>query len=932
MIKLFVLLILSFHTASYAEDSLSFSNSDYLELRKVLNVKKNKFTLSEINQLIKELALKKDLTVAKVVFDGKNLKLDLKESSIKQSVEINGNQALTSDEVLSTLGIVPGQKVDKALLEKNIPTLKEKYDSLGLKKVSIQWREQSDNSKLLYIIDINEGTTAILSEIVVLSNNSFLNNHIRYRLDNLLKQKIDKTLIKNIEMTVSDILVENRFLDAQIEKISPIYNKDRTQARLVITIQPTTTYEFLFYGNNSFSSGNLLMSLDLDKNFLNYIKNQKLILKKIEDYYRDAGFARVEIQNKNFYFEKLNKYVLRFEIKEGPRIRIKDVEVTGKISRNPSYYRDIFYKIIADYKHSTYYVEDNIKNTVEQLVSQLKDEGYLRAEKVSLDYQFPTPDSVVVQVQINENILTQIRNITFNGISHFTSSQLYDVIELQPNSPLNLTKLYNSFSQLKSFYQKNGYLEFEVLSPPEKIVKYVDDFEFADVTYNLKEGPQIHIKDVQVRGNTFTKSEVAIREVNLTPGDVLTSDKVNDSVIFLERTQLFSRAQINTSDPNTSISDRSVFIDVQEKNPGLLASGLGVSNERGITLRSYLGLSYRNIAGTGRGISGRADVKYYLDPFIHYPENRVVLGYYEPYLFFNRLRARISLEREQQVFDVDRDLNAVTIQERNEVNFLIEKQINRRLKFIWHFWDLSYLSTFDKETNKTKSKITVANIGPAIEWDRRDDIFVPKSGSFSVAQIEYSNPTFGSTHDEKNYIDFVKLTAGHINYMPLTPSKRWVLVNEIRGGYVDNLSDRPESGIPGARLFFLGGRSTLRGYDLRDNERVPSLLEVCGPSCTSITDFKVHTSSHFYLTKNEIRFPLTGDNLGGLIFYDGGAVFIKDVNILDHYRDTAGFGLRYITPIGAFTGEIGFKLDKKKASANYHNENAFTIHFSMGTF
>ena len=190
----------------------------------------------------------------------------------------------------------------------------------------------------------------------------------------------------------------------------------------------------------------------------------------------------------------------------------------------------------------------------------------------------------------------------------------------------------------------------------------------------------------------------------------------------------------------------------------------------------------------------------------------------------------------------------------------------------------------------------------------------------------------GSTKDQDNYIDFVKLTAGHINYTPLSPSKRWVLVNEVRGGFVDNLSNRPESGVPGARLFFLGGRSTLRGYDLRYNERVPSLKEVCGPACESISDFKVSTSSHFYLTKNEIRFPFSGDNFGGLIFYDGGAVFINGFDIKDHYRDTAGFGFRYITPIGAFTGEIGFKLDKKKESANYQNENAFTIHFSMGTF
>ncbi len=927
---IFVILISFMFSLAFGEDALRFSEADFREIRKFTNVKKNQFTLAELNQLIKEIATKKDLTVAKINFENGLLKLDLKEATIQQGIEINGNQAITRNEILSLLEVQEGKRVDKALIERNLTKLNDRYEAIGLKKVSIQLREQTENAKIVYFIDINEGTTAIIKEVAVLSNNSFLNNHIRYKLSSFLKQKIDKSVIKNIEMMVAEILVQNRYLDAKISKISPVYNANRTEARMVITIETTATYEFLFYGNATFSSGNILTYLDLDKNFLNYVKNQKLILKKIEDYYRAAGFAKVEVGNKIHFYEKMNKYVLQFNIKEGPRIRIKAVEVSGKISRNPSYYADLFYANLSENKHSGYFVEESISKATDQLILQLKDEGYLRAEKISLDYKFLNAEAVIIQLQISENILTQIRNITFTGLKNFTSSQLYDVIDLKPNSPLNLVKLYNSYNELKSFYQKNGYLEFEITSPPEKLVKYVENFEFADIVYEFREGPQIRIKDVKVRGNTFTKDKVAIRELDLTQGEVLTSEKINDSIVFLERTQLFSRAQINTSDNNTDVSERSVFVDVQEKNPGLLASGLGVSNERGVTLRSYLGISYQNLAGTGRGVSTRGDVKYSLDPNIRYPEHRIVVGFYEPYLFFNRLRARVSIEREQQVLDTFDDF--VSIQERNEVNFLIEKQINRRLKLIWHLWDLSLLRTFVKDSGNDISKLKIANIGPAIEWDRRDDIFVPRDGSFSVAKVEYSNPVLGSTRDENDYIDFVKLTTGHINYTPLTATKRWVLVNEVRAGYVDNLSNRPESGVPGVRLFFLGGRSTLRGYDLRDSERVPSLKEVCGSSCQSISEVKVTTSSHFYLTKNEIRFPLNGDNFGGLIFYDGGAVFINGFDIEDRYRDTAGFGFRYITPIGAFTGEIGFKLDRKKESANYKNENAFTIHFSMGTF
>lgn len=209
-------------------------------------------------------------------------------------------------------------------------------------------------------------------------------------------------MIKNIEQTVSEVLVQNRYLDAKVSKISPVYNIDRTESRLVISIETTASYEFLFYGNKYFSAGNLLTHLDLDKNFLNYIKNQKLLVKNIEDYYKATGFANVVVSNQVHFFDKLNKYVIQFNIKEGPQIHIKDIEISGKISRSPNHYRSAFYSLLSDSKNAHFFIQENLTKASDKLILQLKDEGYLRAEKISLDFKFFSKDSVIVQLQINE--------------------------------------------------------------------------------------------------------------------------------------------------------------------------------------------------------------------------------------------------------------------------------------------------------------------------------------------------------------------------------------------------------------------------------------------------------------------------------------------------------------------------------------------------
>jgi outer membrane protein assembly factor BamA len=886
--------------------------------------------MEELDHLLKEISLNKDYEVMRFIHQDGQLVLDLRESAGTQQIQIIGNQAVTRDQIMKILGLNDAKRINKFEVQKNLSKLQDKYESLGLRRVEIQLKENDENSQLTYTIEINEGHQAVLDDIIVLSNNKYLNNYIKYSLSNRKKKKIDSELLKDIEMKVNNILVTNRVLNAKIARISPIYNQERTSAKLTITLETTSTYELVFYGNKYFSSNSIISSLDIDNNYLNYIKNKKLFTRNIEALYRAHGFPNVAVESETFLVDKESKYILKFKVKEGPQVRIRAIKVSGKISRPPKYYEDMVQAALAEMSNSSLYVEDNIEKAVEKTIVQLKDEGYLRAEKISVDSQVTPYNSADVTIQLNENLLTQIRSIQFVGLKSFTSNQLFDVIDLKPNSPLNLKKVADSFNQLAVFYQKNGYLEFSVVTPREKLINYVDNFEFADLTYELKEGPQIKVKEIKVRGNTFTKQKVILRELDVAPGDVLTSDTVNDSVLFLERTQLFARAQINTEPANTMVADRTVFIDIQEKNPGVFSSGIGLSNERGLTYRGYLGVAYRNIAGTGRGISARADVKYSDAKAIQYPENRVVLGYYEPYLFFNRLRMRVSGTHEQQVYDISDDSKVVRIQETNEITFIMEKLINRRLKVYWHLWDYSALNTFNKDDHSDDNKINIASIGPAVEWDRRDDIFSPKAGTFSNARIEYSNPFFGSSKNATDDIEFVRMTAGHIVYTPLTNDKKWVFVTDMRGGYVENLASTPQSGIPSTRLFFLGGRSTIRGYDLRSNERVPTLAEIC-PSCSALDKFKAKESSEFYLLKTEMRFPFYGD-FGGLVFYDGGAVYIKNIAISDHYRDSAGFGLRYITPIGAFTAEIGFKLDRKAATALSPEEDPYAFHISMGSF
>lgn len=923
-------------SASWAQERYSVHPSSSSLVKKHLPSSGNTLSSSQIHTILKNLSDNENIQSARVDISGGKIIFVVEEIKQQQKLTLNGNQALTESEIISILGTDKAPQLSMDLLQKSLPRLKERYESIGLRNVDIHLRESTQNDMTEFFIDVNEGRSALLEDIIVLSQDQSLNSSIRYALIKFRGQPIDKSVLKDLEKTITDLLIDARMLSAKITKITPIYNQERTSAKITVTIETALSYEFVFDGNTYFSAGNIITHFDLEKNYLNYIKNSNLLIKDVETMYREHGFGNVKVTTENIVYEKQRKNVILFRIEEGRQMRIKNIVVTGKITRSPSYYEQLIYGGLNEMNNSTLFVKANMDRAIEKVAITLKDEGYLKAEATPINYTVNSDATVSVSVQINENMLTQIRNIQFIGIKNFTSNQLHDVIDLKPNATLNLVKVYDSFSKLRTFYQKNGYLEFKITTSPENLVRYMDNYEFADLKYEITEGPQIVIKDIQVRGNTFTKGKVVLREIDLRPGMVLTSDLINDSIIFLERTQLFARAQIQTSDANTDVNERTVFVDIVEKNPGLFSSGVGVSNDRDITLRGNAGVSYNNIRGSGRGASVRGDLRYSLNDDVQYPENRIVLGYYEPFLFFNRLRARVNLVREELIINADPATTDLTIQANNEFSWYLEKQWTRRLKILWNTYSLSSIRTFNKSDRTTRESIQVATIGPGFEWDRRNDTFVPTDGTFTMAQAEYSNPTFGSSDDANRYIDFFRITAGHTIYTPLTENKRWVFVNDFRWGFLDNLSTKAQSGIPFNKLFYLGGRATLRGFDLRRDERVPSLMEVCaktGIACEGIDDFFVKTSSNYYLVKTELRFPLRKE-LGGVLFYDGGAVFIKGIDIKDRYRDTAGFGIRYITPIGALSAELGFKLDRKMATPGLYREDErpYVFHISIGSY
>lgn len=898
-------------------------------------------TLAEVDEIVRWLMASGNFSNIEVVDrevpgGSQQRELVLVASLLRRvrEIRIQGNSSLSNTDVLRILDVKKGEPFERKHLLASADELRQTYEQEGFHNanVEIDFQLPSD-SEVDISVAIQEGKPLRITEALVETANPDLARRLSQMARSLKGQIFTENELSDFQKNVTTYLQENRYLTARVSAPVVSYNPDRTQSKIVYSVENPYRFDFDFDGNSYFSDSTIISQLELDRLSGAVSSPAPDLADKIRRLYQNAGFANMEVDFKQTADEKAFKQLLDFKIKEGARVRIHRVEISGNISRPEYYYSHFITSSGSELTKSGYYNRRDIEEGGKRLVTELQNQGFLRARIQSQRSEFSaTKSSVAIFITIDEGPLTQVRQIKLEGAESVPRAQLYELMKIKAGAALSLKDLEDSIQALKDFYRSEGFLEMKIINENEqdRIVTYNDANTQANIEFQIYEGPRVVVSSVALQGNSFTKDEVILRELSFKTGDPLTPEKIEESIFHLQRLGLFTRVALRTLEEGTNIGERTVIVEVSERDPGLFTMGFGVNNDRQLTFRGYLGVAYRNIMGTGRALSFRIDPSYSTDPRISYLEHRVASSYLEPYIFGDHNRGRINVTRELRFSNFEND--KAIIQEENSIGLLVERDLTRHLKLTFTAYNFSNQRKFERASLDTVETQNIAKTGPLLELDYRDDVFNPSRGSYSFINAEYSDPVLGSSEDEKQTIQFVKTNASHTQYVRLFAQPDFVFATSLRGGYLANTSFKGNSGVPSQEAFFLGGRSTIRGYDATsDLERIPNIREL---GVAKLRDFSVKSDSYYYLLKTEVRFPLYKKwSLGGVIFYDGGAVLISqpDVHIGDPYRHSIGLGLRLNTPVGPVNLEYGFKLSRREVSDGVL-ESPGAFHFSIGTF
>ncbi len=863
-------------------------------------------------------------------------------ASIVSEVEIKGLSSIQKDELLYLLGIQAGENIDPDIVRRGIKRafLKGIFDDISVsaedgervkvfvsvkekdsvRKISISGQHDISSRKIREIFQIKEGQylscepfdRAVDELKKELSYLGFPNPDISirtvrlkspYKVDIKLKvntgvpeiiKRIDingPEEVKSIMKLTTGSIFNRSTLKKDLERIRSYYKK-RDYFKPVISepqfkdgilsfsVSPGKQLKINISGNSSISDRRLLRELPFleAEDFNDDILQESL--SRLLHIYHTEGYEFAQIAP--IVSEKNNIIDVTFFIFEGPEINV------GKILFNGNTIKQEKLKEIMSLKEGKSYNSEMLDSDTDAIKDFYNALGYLNANVEEVQAVYDSDNKKMdIYVTLNEGKKTVINEIQISGTTSVPEIELRNLINIRIGDAYNEVDISNARYKIIELFTSKGFPDVKV-----EVKREIKNGS-ASLAFNIYEGNLVLFGKTIVTGNQKTKYDVVRRELQQKENAPFDASLLSKERQKLYKLGLFSDIYMEPLD--TFNGQKDVLIKLREGNAGAVEISLGYAEYE--LYRGTIDLSYRNLMGMNREASLRLELSSL--------EKRYIMQFYEPWFMQKELPFRLFILGEDK-----REINIDTRETRYKlIRHTVAAGFERKIGNVLRgelYYDFSLVNTFDVKPDVVLSKedtgtLIISGLRLGLIYDTRDNQFYPKKGIFAGATLKFTAPVFLS---ETN---FAKLMLYGNIYHEI--AKGVVLAASLRGGVAQGFFNTNE--LPIVERFFLGGRTTVRGYD----------QDTLGPKGSDGNPIGGNT---FLMENVELRTSVS-KNFGIVAFLDGGNVWIKtgDINISD-VKFTAGLGLRYNTPVGPVRIDYGRKLQKEAG------ESAGEIHFSIG--
>ena len=471
------------------------------------------------------------------------------------------------------------------------------------------------------------------------------------------------------------------------------------------------------------------------------------------------------------------------------------------------------------------YTQSEVREGFERILEAYRKDGFVFAEMAPTVSPISGKETdVSIRVKIVEGRQIRIGTLTLTGNQRFSEDEIRDELNLKPGKLFTETALERGIARVQTLYSEQGYPKIEIET---KDIELSPEAATVDLQLHIREGSQIRIGDVKVSGLQKTKTEVVLREIPLKPDQRFDQRDIDTSYRRLRNLGYFYQINPNVLEAGETADRINFHAQVTEAKTGRLSGVVGYAPpdsevDAAPQLTGILEANETNLLGTGRQFNF-----YWKSGLL-----RILrLSYAEPWILGKPVTIGVAYgQLKQQSLGQDRfsgfpsDDSGIVSEERSSsvsatTNFgrVFEGTMTLGYKQIkvpnadllpttaTPFEVQSPIATSTPSTDFTPYSGTKYSLTLRLTRDTRDYFLNPTRGRRDSIAFEVSRSDFRIR----------KMWLSLQQYFP-TWRKQTIAV-ELHGAGAWGFNAQPISGsdivIPPTELFYLGGATTLRGYD-----------------------------------------------------------------------------------------------------------------------
>jgi len=368
-----------------------------------------------------------------------------------------------------------------------------------------------------------------------------------------------------------------------------------------------------YKGNKAVSTSNIQDELKKEKVELstNVVYDPEAAFRTkrlIEKLMRDKGlqFGTVAVQVNRI---GVSDAQLLFQINEGPKARIEEIEFTGNTVVSDRALRRAMknqkqHWLFSFITSKDVYSKEKFDEDMDRVRMKYWEHGRLRIQvdppKIrSEDYKSfllkKDRKKLFFDIPLHEGPEFKTSSIKIEGNTVIPTEKLMSMVQLKTGETYNIALRNNTLTDIRNAYAERGYF----YAQPGTLDNLNDETKTVDLTIQVQENELCYLNRLEFKGNVTTKDKVLRREFLVDEGEIFNSRAFEDSLKRIQQLGLVELTEEPKVEPDGEDKNKlNVTIAVKEAQRNQIQFGGGVSQLEG----TFGSLSYSttNFLGAGQ--------------------------------------------------------------------------------------------------------------------------------------------------------------------------------------------------------------------------------------------------------------------------------------------------------------------------------------------